>query len=106
MLQVPEQARLERAGPTMTDAPLHYPAANDAAGIVVPSHPLSRRIRGWLFWAPDANIYSYLAPSITSDYNQWYHTSTTRPYRVPAAEGGSCAISSSCRNNQVVRKKS
>ena len=35
----------------MTDAPLHYPAANDTAGIVVPSHPLSRRIRGWLTWA-------------------------------------------------------
>src|SRR3954466_11707184 len=51
MLQVPGQARLERAGPTMTDAPLHYPAANDAAGIVVPSHPLSRRIRGWVIWA-------------------------------------------------------
>jgi phosphonate transport system permease protein len=51
MLQVPGQARLERAGPAMTDAPLHYPAANDTAGIVVPSHPLSRRIRGWLTWA-------------------------------------------------------
>ncbi|MEA2971166.1 MAG: phosphonate transport system permease protein, partial [Alphaproteobacteria bacterium] len=35
----------------MTDAPLRYPAANDTAGIVVPSHPLSRRIRGWLTWA-------------------------------------------------------
>ena len=35
----------------MTDAPLHYPAANDTARIVVPSHPLSRRIRGWLTWA-------------------------------------------------------
>src|SRR4051794_26007178 len=51
MLQVPRQARLERAGPAMTDAPLHYPAANDTAGVVVPSHPLSRRIRGWLTWA-------------------------------------------------------
>jgi phosphonate transport system permease protein len=31
--------------------PLHSPAANDTAGIAVPSHPLSRRIRGWLAWA-------------------------------------------------------
>jgi hypothetical protein len=42
---------------------------------------------GWMFWAPDDNIYSYLAPTITSDYNQWYHTSTTLAYRVPPAKG-------------------
>jgi phosphonate transport system permease protein len=51
MLQVPGQARLERAEPAMMDGPLHSPAANDTAGIAVPSHPLSRRIRGWLVWA-------------------------------------------------------
>jgi hypothetical protein len=42
---------------------------------------------GWLFWAPDDNIYSYLAPTITADNNQWYHTSTTQTYRVPTSKG-------------------
>ena len=42
---------------------------------------------GWAFWAPDPNIYSYIAGTITSDYNRWYHSSTTKTFRVPDAQG-------------------
>jgi phosphonate transport system permease protein len=49
MLQAPDQARLERAGSALTAAPAH--AVRDLATIAVPSHPLGRRVRGWLAWA-------------------------------------------------------
>jgi len=49
MLQVPDQAGLERAGSAVTATPAH--AVGDPAAIAVPSHPLGRRIRGWLAWA-------------------------------------------------------
>src|SRR5215471_13812110 len=49
MLQVSDQAGLERAGSAVTATPAH--AVGDPAAIAVPSHPLGRRIRGWLAWA-------------------------------------------------------
>src|SRR5262249_61831428 len=49
MLQVSDQAGLERAGSVVTATPAH--AAHDLAAIAVPSHPLGRRLRGWLAWA-------------------------------------------------------
>ena len=48
MLQVPGQARLERAGPASVEGSLPAPAANDITAIAVPSYPLARRIRAWL----------------------------------------------------------
>ena len=53
MLQVSDQARLDRTGSAAADtATAPQPAtAHDLAGIVVPAYPLSRRIRGWLAWA-------------------------------------------------------
>ena len=39
------------------------------------------------FWAPDDNIYSYFSSTLTSDYNQWYHSGTTKSFRVPSAQG-------------------
>src|ERR1700704_1996555 len=51
MLQVPGQARLERAGPAIVAGPLPAPAANDTTAIAVPSYPLARRLRAWLAWA-------------------------------------------------------
>ena len=40
---------------------------------------------GWVFWvATEQNdIYSSVASTLTSNYNQWYHTSTSRSFRVP-----------------------
>jgi hypothetical protein len=50
MLQVPDQAGLARAaGSAETATPAH--SVRDLAAIAVPSHPLSRRVRGWLAWA-------------------------------------------------------
>jgi ABC-type phosphate/phosphonate transport system permease subunit len=51
MLQVPGQARLERAGPASVEGSLPAPAANDITAIAVPSYPLARRLRAWLAWA-------------------------------------------------------
>jgi len=42
---------------------------------------------GWPFWAPDDNIFSYVASTVTSDYNQWYHSGTTNGFRVPQSKG-------------------
>src|SRR5262245_58701741 len=50
MLQSPDQAGLARAaGSAETATPAH--AIHDLAAIAVPSHPLGRRVRGWLAWA-------------------------------------------------------
>src|SRR5262249_61726582 len=49
MLQVSDQAGLERAGSAVTATPAH--AVGDPAAIAVPSYPLGRRLRGWLAWA-------------------------------------------------------
>src|SRR5262249_60666660 len=51
MLQVPEQASLERVGSGATAMPTHGGTVRDLAAIAVPSHPLGRRLRGWLAWA-------------------------------------------------------
>ena len=51
MLQVPEQASLERVGSEATAMPAHGGTARDLAAIAVPSYPLGRRLRGWLAWA-------------------------------------------------------
>ena len=44
---------------------------------------------GWVFWVAteQSDIYSAVANTLTSNYNQWYHTSTTRSFRVPDALG-------------------
>jgi len=51
MLQVSDQAGLERAGSAVTATSAHGGTVGDPAAIAVPSHPLGRRIRGWLAWA-------------------------------------------------------
>jgi hypothetical protein len=48
---------------------------------------------GWAFWAPDDNIYSYIASTLTSDYNQWYHSGTTNSFRVPSSKGSAVNFS-------------
>jgi phosphonate transport system permease protein len=50
MLQVPDQAKLERAGSVETATPAHGGTVHDLAAIAVPSYPLARRVRGWLAW--------------------------------------------------------
>jgi phosphonate transport system permease protein len=50
MLQVPDQAKLERAGSVETATPAHGGTVHALAAIAVPSYPLARRVRGWLAW--------------------------------------------------------
>jgi hypothetical protein len=44
---------------------------------------------GWAFWTTtDANdIWTMMAKTLTSDYNQWYNSSTTKSFRVPDTMG-------------------
>jgi hypothetical protein len=42
-----------------------------------------------MFWTAtdDNDVYSTIATTLTSDYNQWYHSSTTKSFRVPDTKG-------------------
>jgi len=44
---------------------------------------------GWVFWlsTEDNDIYQNIAKSLTADSNQWYHSSTTKSFRVPDSKG-------------------
>ena len=42
---------------------------------------------GWAFWAASDDIYAYIASTLTSDYNQWYHSGATKSFRVPDVKG-------------------
>jgi hypothetical protein len=46
---------------------------------------------GWTFWAAteENDIWSAVAKTVTSDYNQWYHSSNTKSFRVPDTKGQS-----------------
>jgi hypothetical protein len=44
---------------------------------------------GWAFWTAveDDDVYKYVKTTLISDYNQWFHSSTTKAFRVPDVYG-------------------
>ena len=42
---------------------------------------------GWLIWTPNADHYSHIAATLTADGNHYFHTSVSRSFRVPDANG-------------------
>jgi hypothetical protein len=42
---------------------------------------------GWVLWVSGADQFDYFNRTVTADFNQWFHTSTTKSFRVPDTYG-------------------